>query len=273
MGKKVLGKGLDALIPKKKVSGDEQFVYLPVDKVQPNQFQPRNHLNQKDLSELTLSIKEKGFIQPILARPIGGDAYEVVAGGRRLEAAKLLGRKEIPAVIRDLDNKDAFISALVENLQRKDLNPLEEAQALERLRSEFNFSLDEIAQFLSKDKATVANTIRLLKLPEKIKKALKERLINRSQARTILSFKSKPQQEKIFYKILQKGLTVRDVEKQAAKRSQKRRVDPFVLEAEEKLQARLGTKVRITQSKSKKGKIIIQYYSLDDFERIIKKIG
>jgi len=274
MGKKVLGKGLEALIPKKKVLGNgENFIHLSVNKVQPNQFQPRKQFNQKDLSELTQSIKEQGFIQPILARCVGDDVYEVVAGGRRLEAAKLLGRKEIPAIIKDLDNKDSFIAAIVENLQRTNLSPIEEAEALERLREEFNFSLDEIAKLLGKDKTTVLNTIRLLKLPAKIKKALEEKLINRSQARTILSFKSQAQQEKIFYKILQKGLTVRDVEKKAAKTAKNTKTDFFVLEAEEKLQKLLGTKVNIVYTKKKKGKIVIQYYSLGDFERIMRKIG
>ncbi len=273
MGKKVLGKGLDALIPQKKDFKEEHFIYLSVEKIQPNQFQPRKKINQKDLAELTQSIKEKGFIQPILARAVGDDSYEVVAGGRRLEAAKLLGRKRIPAVVRDLDNKDSFTAAIVENLQRKNLNPLEEAQALERLREEFDFSLDEIAKFLSKDKTTIVNTIRLLKLPDKIKKALEEKLINRSQARTILSFKSRQQQEKIFYKILQKGLTVRDVEKQTVKKTKKIKSDPFVSEVEESLQKNLGTKVDIKQSRNKKGRIIIQYYSLNDLERIVKKIS
>jgi ParB family chromosome partitioning protein len=273
MGKRVLGKGLDALIPKKKISGGDQFVYLPIEKVDPNKFQPRKEMNQKDLAELTRSIKEKGFIQPILARDIKEGRFEVVAGGRRLEAAKLLGIKEIPAIVRDLDNKDSFIAAIVENLQRKNLNPLEEAQALQRLKDEFNFSLDEIAQFVSKDKTTVLNTMRLLKLPEKVKDALKKNLINRSQARTILSFKSKIQQEKIFYKILEKGLTVRDVEKQAFRKNKKTKADPFIEEAEEQLQKKLGTKVKIASSTNKRGKIILHYYSLNDFERIIKRIG
>lgn len=272
MAKRVLGKGLDALIPKKTVPGGDQFVYLAIEKIVPNKYQPRKAMNQKDLAELTRSIKEKGFIQPILAREIKDGQYEVVAGGRRLEAAKLLNIKEIPAIIRDLDNKDSFIAAIVENLQRKNLNPVEEAEALSRLKEEFNFSLDEIAQFISKDKTTVVNTIRLLKLPTKIKKALEENLINRSQARTILSFKSKVQQEKIFYKILQKGLTVRDVEKQASQKKQNAKEDPFVQEAAEKLQKILGTKVKIINSKNKKGKIVLHYYNLNDFERIIDRI-
>lgn len=271
MRKEVLGKGLEALIPKKK-KPEEDFVYLSVDEIKPSQFQPRKCFNRKDLAELAQSIKEKGFIQPILVRPDSRGGYEVVAGGRRLEAANLLGRKEIPALIKDFDNKDSFIAAIVENLQRKNLNPLEEAEALERLRREFNFSLDEISQFLSKDKATIANTIRLLKLPDKIKKALEEGLLNRSQARTILSFKGSAAQEKVFYKILQKGLTVRDVEKQAAKKKNQPKINPFIAEAENKLQQILGTKVIISNNKKNKGKIIIQYYSLEDFERIVKKI-
>lgn len=272
MNKKVLGKGLEALIPKKKSESGEQFDYLPVEKIQPSQFQPRKEMNQKDLAELTQSIKEKGFIQPVLVRETPDGDYQIVAGSRRLEAAKLLAISQIPAIIKDLDNKDSFIAAIVENLQRENLNPIEEAEAFQRLRNDFGFTIEEIGQFIGKDKATVSNTMRLLKLPEKIKKALQEKLINRSQARSILAFNSSVQQEKVFYKILQKGLTVRDVEKQSANKKKENK-DLFVLEAEEKLQKILGTKVEINQNKKNKGRITIRYYGLNDFERIIAKIN
>jgi len=169
MDRKVLGRGLDALIPKKTAAMlPREFIRLSLDKVKPAKCQPRQEISEKELGELTRSIKEKGFIQPIVAREISGGSYEIVAGERRYEAAKSLGLKEIPTIIKELDDKEAFILAIVENLQRQDLNPIEEAQAFKRLIEEFEFSLEDTAKFVGKDKSTVVNTLRLLKLPDKI---------------------------------------------------------------------------------------------------------
>ena len=149
MERKVLGRGLDALIPKKTTAMlPREFTRLPLDKVKPAKRQPRQEVSEKELRELTRSIKEKGFIQPIVAREISGGSYEIVAGERRYQAAKSLGLKEIPTIIKELDDKEAFVLAIVENLQRQDSNPIEEAEAFKRLIEDFDFSLEDIAKFV-----------------------------------------------------------------------------------------------------------------------------
>ena len=275
MKKRVLGKGLDALIPKKTtVILPKEFAHITLDKLKPAKNQPRQEIGGKELLELTQSIKQKGFIQPIVVREVGGGRYEVVAGERRYQAAKSLGLKEIPTIIKELDEKDAFILAIVENLQRKNLNPIEEAEAFKKLMHEFEFSLEDIALFVGKDKTTVANALRLLKLPDTIKQALKEGQITRTQARTILGVEKLQDQEKLFRQILREGLSVREIERKARLSSHKKKkvIDPFILEAEERLQKRLGTKVRILNKKGNRGKIVIEYYSLDDLERITSRL-
>ncbi len=274
MQKRVLGKGLDALIPKKNTTiTPKEFIHLPLNKVRPAKAQPRQEMDEVELKELAESIKQKGFIQPIVARKLKDDSYEVVAGERRYQAAKLLGLNEIPTIVKDIDEKDAFILAIIENLQRKDLNPIEEAEALKRLIDDFEFSLEDIAQFVSKDKTTVANALRLLKLPEKIKNALRQGAITRTQARAILSLERLADQEKLFKQILKEKLSVREIEKKArAVSKRKKSVDPFILEAEEDLQKKLGTKVKIFNKKNNRGRIVVEYYSLDDLERISSRL-
>jgi ParB family chromosome partitioning protein len=276
MDRRVLGKGLDALIPKRPLEElKKEFVYLPLEKVKEGKHQPRKELNPHELRELTQSIKEKGLIQPIVVRKLEDQTYEIVAGARRFQAAKSLGLKEIPTLIKDLNDKDSFILAITENLQRKDLNPLEEAMAFKKLMDEFEFTLEEVGKFLGKDKSSVANTLRLLKLPADIQDALRRNIITRTQARTILSVVDQEQQRKLFHKMLQEGLSVRELERRVRKISPKKRKrgDPFVLDMEERLQKLLGTKVRIVNKKNNSGKIIIEYYSAQDFNRITKKIS
>ena len=274
MERKVLGKGLDALIPKKTAAMlPKEFTYLPLDTIQPAQNQPRQEIDKKELEGLAQSIKEKGFIQPIVVRKIEGGGHEVVAGERRYQAAKSLGLKELPTIVKDLNEKDAFILAIIENLQRQDLNPIEEAHALRRLIEEFEFSLEDIAQFVGKDKTTVVNTLRLLKLPENIQQALKDGIITRTQARTILTAEKVSDQEKLFRQILKEGLSVRDIEKKARlSSSRKKKIDPFILEVEEKLQKKLGTKVKIYNKRNNRGRIVVEYYTLKDLERIIGRV-
>ena len=274
MERRVLGKGLDALIPKKTSAMlPKEFTYLALSKIQPAANQPRQDIDEKELKKLAHSIKEKGFIQPVVVRKIDDEIYEVVAGERRYQAAKLLGLKELPTIVKEVDEKDAFILAIIENLQRKDLNPIEEAQALKRLIEELGFSLEDVAQFVGKDKTTVVNTLRLLKLPDNIKQALKEGIISRSQARTILAAEKLQDQEKLFRQILKEGLSVREIEKKARLASSKKKaIDPFVLEVEEKLQKKLGTKVKIYNKRNNRGRIVIEYYTLKDLERIIGRV-
>lgn len=270
-----MGKGLDALIPKKPtVIPSKEFANLSLSDIQPAKRQPRQNIDEKELEELALSIKEKGFIQPVVVRKIDGLKFEIVAGERRFRAARSLGLKEIPVIIKELDEKEAFILAIVENIQREDLNPLEEAQSFKRLMGEFGFSLEDIARFVSKDKTTIANSLRLLNLPEEIKSALSKGVISRSQARAILGAEKFRDQQRIFHQILKEGLSVRDIEKKARAVSGKRKeADPFVLETEEKLQKKLGTKVRIFNKKGGRGKLVIEYYTHKDLERIIGRLG
>jgi len=274
MERKVLGRGLDALIPKKPAAMlPREFIHLALDKIKPAKNQPRQEVSEKELAELTQSIKEKGFIQPIVVREAKGGGYEVVVGERRYQAAKSLGLKEIPTITKELDDKDAFVLAIVENLQRQDLNPIEEARAFKRLIEEFEFSLEDIAQFVSKDKTTVVNALRLLKLPDKIKEALQKGIITRTQARTILGVEKLQAQEKLFHQILKEGLSVREIEKKARLVSGKRKkIDPFIVEVEERLQKLLGTKVKIFNKKNNRGRIVVEYYTLEDLERIIKRV-
>ncbi|MFH1504593.1 MAG: ParB/RepB/Spo0J family partition protein [Candidatus Omnitrophota bacterium] len=273
MAQRVLGKGLEALIPKNPtIISSKEFIHLSLRDIQPAKQQPRQRIDEKELAELAASIKEKGFIQPVVTRKVDNGKYEIVAGERRYQAAKALGLTEIPVIVKELNDKDAFVLAIVENLQRQDLNPIEEAQSFRRLMREFEFSLEDIARFISKDKTTVANALRLLNLPESIQEALSKGLISRTQARTILGVDKLRDQERIFHQILQGGLSVRDIEKKVKSVSPKKKTDPFVLDAEEKLQKSLGTKVQILNKKAGKGKITIEYYTFSDLERIIGRL-
>jgi ParB family chromosome partitioning protein len=274
MERRVLGKGLDALIPKKTAAMlPKEFIYLSLDEIRPAKNQPRQEIDPKELESLARSIKQKGFIQPIVVRKSDGGGYEVVAGERRYQAAKSLGLKELPTIVKDVNEKDAFILAIVENLQRQDLNPIDEAQALKRLIEEFGFSLEDVAQFVGKDKTTVVNTLRLLKLPENIQQALKDGIITRTQARTILTAEKVSDQENLFHQILKEGLSVRDIEKRARlSSSKKKKIDPFILEVEENLQKKLGTKVKIYNKRNNRGRIVVEYYTLKDLERIIGRV-
>ena len=274
MEKKVLGRGLDALIPKKtEAILPKEFTYLALAKIRAPLYQPRQEIGKAELEELASSIKEKGFIQPIVVRRKAADDYEIVAGKRRYQAAKSLGLKEIPTIIKDLNDKDAFVLALVENLQRKYLNPIEEAGAFRHLIEEHKFSLENVAQYVGRDKTTIVNSLRLLKLPEKIQQALKEGLISRTQARSILGAEKLKDQERLFQQILKEGLSVREIEKKVRLVSRRKKtVDPFILEVEGKLQKILGTKVKIFNKRNNRGRVVIEYYTLTDLERIMSRI-
>jgi len=274
MERKVLGKGLEALIPKRpQEQFKKEFTYLPLIKIRLGKYQPRQELDPKELEMLSQSIKEKGVIQPIVVRRRGEGEFEIVVGARRYQAAKLLGINEIPAVIKELDDKDALMFAIIENLQRKDLNPIEEALAFKRLIEEFGFTQEEVGNFLGKDKSSIANTLRLLRLPQDIQDALRKGIIARTQARAILSLDKEKDQRELFNKILKEGLSVRELERRVRKVSKRSRPqDPFVSDMEDRFQKFLGTKVRILNKRNNRGKIIIEYYSLEDLDRIAKKL-
>jgi ParB family chromosome partitioning protein len=277
MDNKALGKGLSALIPEKSENvAADNVTQIKTSLIKDNSLQPRTYYDEAKLAELVASIKEKGILQPILVRKLGAE-YEVIAGERRLKAARTLNLENIPAVIRVATDREALVLALVENIQREELNAIEEAQSFRKLIDEFNFSQEDVAKSIGKDRSTVNNLLRLLKLPEEIQKALFSGQLSTGHARTLLAVEDKKLQHKIFTDILAGGLSVRDVEKLVKSAStgtlsvgdKKATVKNHdVASLEEDLQRSLGTKVRVL-AKNKKGKIVIEYYSLVDLDRII----
>ncbi len=276
MERKVLGKGLEALIPKRKEEKEKTLLYLSVEKIEPSPFQPRQEMDAQELEELKASIREKGVIQPIIVRKVR-ERFEVVAGSRRVQAAKSLGIKELPAVVREISDKESLVLALIENLQRKNLNPIEEALAFKRLNEEFALTYEEIARLIGKDKASISNTIRLLKLPQEIQEALKKSIITFTQARALLGLEREEEQKALFYRIIKERLSVREIEERVRrhfpKKPKKKVEDPFVEEVEERLRKSLGTKVKVLHKRNNQGKIIIQYYNLTDLQRIVEKLS
>lgn len=279
-----LGKGLSSLIPPKIIkeivsadsgvlSTDEKISQVPTEKIKPNPHQPRADFDHESLEELINSIKEYGILQPLILT-VEGSGYQLIAGERRLRAAQFLEMKTIPAIIRDVKEQQKLELALVENLQRKDLNPIEEAVAYQRLIDEFNLTQEEVAKQVGKNRSVVANTLRLLTLPTEIQKSLIRGKINYSTARVIVGL---PPTERLsfFEKVLKQDLTVRAVEGQARKVAVKRHFrkikDPNISALEEKLQAALGTKV-IVKKTGDSGQIVIEFYSGEELEEIVGKI-
>lgn len=275
--RKALGRGLHALIPAPGAQGKEEaIIYLKIDEILPNKYQPREDFNQEKLDELIASIKEKGVVQPVLVRQTEA-GFELIAGERRLRAMKALGVEKAPAIIKDVDDVGAIELALIENIQREGLNPIEEARAYKRLMEEFAFTQEKISQVIGKDRSSVANTIRLLNLPLEIQRFLMQGHISAGHARALLAVNGLQQQLNLCQKIIKNGLSVREAEAltnpqlRRRARNNKMPADQHLLEQEEVLQNILATKVRIHHSK-KRGKIIIEYYSLEDLERIINRI-
>lgn len=283
--RRALGRGLSALIPERATERTELkeemqgMVNLKIEHISPNPYQPREEFDAQALQELAASIKEKGFIQPVIVRKGSDSKYELIAGERRLRAAKLLHYNEIPAIIKQVSDEESLEIALIENIQRENLNPLEEAQAYQRLVEHFNFTQDKIAQVVGKARSTVNNTLRILKLPLKIQEAIKTNLLSFSHARALLEIKSEEEQILFAERVLSSELSVRELENllkhKRPDRGQKKRSinvssgDPYVKNIEEQLQHVLGTKVRIVQAK-KRGRIEIEFYSPADLERILE---
>lgn len=277
--KSVLGRGLDAIIPDRISSvGQTEFVHLPVGDISPNAFQPRQEFSPEEMHELMQSIKTNGILQPIVVRR-KDSKYEIIAGGRRYEAIKRLGWNKVPAVIKEnISDQESFVLAIVENLQRQNLNPLEEAYSFKRLTDEFSLSLQDIAESLGKDKSTISNAMRLLKLPHEIKEALRTGVISKGQARTIVSLDKEQEQLALFYRIINEELTVRSVEEEVRKHKGKKQgahataqKSVFMKEIEQLFQQKLGTKVYLID-RNNKGKIVVEYYSEEDLERVALKI-
>jgi ParB family chromosome partitioning protein len=268
--KTALGKGLNALIPEK----GEEVLYLDIDRILPGSQQPRRFFSEKSLKELSVSIKEKGVLQPIIVSRTGDGTFHLIAGERRWRAATLAGLRKIPALIKNVASKDSLEIALIENIQREDLNPIETAEAFSRLVKDFNLTQDELSDKVGKERATVANYMRLLKLPDEIKDLIYSGALTMGHARALHSIEGRTGQVQASRKIVKKGLSVREAELLARKLSKPEKKkdgkDPQTASLEDKLVRHLGTKVRIIHKGKKGGRIEIDYYSLEELDRLLE---
>lgn len=289
MAKKALGKGLGAIISTSTtpvedmenglVEEKDRIVHLDTSRVIPNPDQPRLHFDESSIEELAESIRSAGLLQPIIVRK-QDDLYVVVAGERRLRAVKHLGQSTIKAIVMEADEEQNLTMALIENIQRVNLDPIEEAKAYRILINRFKLRQQDIASRVGKDRATVANLLRLLTLPEDMQEAVTDGRITMGHAKVILSVADEARQKKLFNDVVEKGLSVRALERiiedngSAAAKSQRTRQEKqaHIRQMEEKLVSALGTKVEIKHAGTK-GRIEISYYSLDDFERIVEKFS
>ncbi len=277
--KTALGKGLGALIPEKgKIGG---VLELDLNSIVPNKYQPRRIFRDTALMELASSIKENGVIQPVIVTKDTGNLFQLIAGERRWRAAKLAGLKKLPAILKDAAPAESLELALIENIQREDLNPLESAEAFQRLISDFNLTQDDVSRKIGKDRATVSNYLRILKLPADIKKWIAEGSLTVGHAKAILQVEDASVQLDTARKIIKKGLSVREAEAlckrvSSSSKSQSSKShswkDPQIASLEDKLRQSLGTKVRLLHKGKKGGKIEIEYYSLDELDRLLEQL-
>ena len=286
--KRGLGKGLSALIGdnptvdgiiNNKTEKGKDIQYIPLQKIKVKKDQPRKEFEKESLKELSQSIKVHGVIQPVLLRK-EGEKFEIIAGERRYRASKLAGLEEIPSIILDAKDIDVAKLALIENIQREDLNPIEEANAYKNLMEDFHLKQDELAQSVGKSRSYISNALRLLKLDEEVIDYLYNGDISQGHGKVLLGIKDKEEQVKLAKKIISTGLNVRSTEeevkkskgeasKQKAKRSKRPKKDPYIVDLEDQLIRKFGTKVNLIKGE-KKGKIEIEYYSTEDLERIFE---
>ena len=289
-----LGKGLDSLIPNKQNSSNvekkkekeekqtivktvvkKEEVKLKITEVEPNREQPRKKFDEDGLIELADSIRQYGVLQPLLVQKRYG-YYEIIAGERRWRAAKMAGLKEIPVIIKDFTDQEIVEISLIENIQRENLNPIEEALAFKRLLNEFHLKQDEVAERVSKSRTAVTNSIRLLKLDERVQQMLIDDMISTGHARSLLAVEDHELQYKLAQKVFDEKLSVRDIEKlmksfsKEEKKKKEENKNQFIYQdLEEKMKALLGTKVSINHKANNQGKIVIDYYSNEELERIL----
>ena len=275
--KSALGKGLGALIPEEmKKEENQNQLMISINLIKSNEDQPRKMFDDEKIAELSQSIKEHGIIQPIILNKSGNE-YIIIAGERRWRAAKLLGLKEVPAVIMDLAKKNVLEISLIENIQRQDLNPIEEAIAYKKLLTEFNLTQEELSRRIGKSRTAISNTIRLINLCDAVKQYLIEDVISEGHGRVLLAIEDEKLQCEIAQKVIDENLSVRELENlikniNSKKREKTRDINPYYKDLTEKLQDYLGTKVNIS-NKNNKGKIEIEYYSNEDLQRILEIIN
>ncbi len=272
---KILNKGLDALLGQNTNNNQKSVKELPVEDINPGRFQPRTNFDEEKLLELTNSIKNHGVLSPILVREVGLNKYEVIAGERRLRASKNAGLKTIPTLIDQKQDKDALESALIENLQREDLNAVEEARGYDRLKREFGLTQDEVAASTGKARSTIANSLRLLSLPAKVLDMLSSGQIEKGHAKLLASM-SPLEAEKAANNIIKNKLTVKDLagisSKKTNKKPQTKTKDRDLLIVEEEMSENFGHKVEIEAKSKKSGKVVINYNTKDELESIIFKL-
>lgn len=278
MKRKALGRGLEALIPGLKTGTEEErgLLQIPVSMIKPSRHQPRREFDKGKLKDLAESIKEKGMIQPVIVQRLK-EGYELIAGERRWRAVQMLGIEKVPALIKELSSPEMLEMALIENIQRENLNPIEEALAYNKLIKGFKMTQEELSRRVGKDRTSVTNTLRLLRLPEAIRRDIASNRISTGHARALLSLRTEGEQKTLRDMIVKRGLSVRETErmvkraqKTLAKRKKTKR-DIFLLSIEEDLKRRLNTKVHIKTAK-RGGKIEIHYYSDAELQRILEEI-
>jgi len=291
--KRGLGRGLDALLSDLNVSkvaasegvsqadaqaGDDSFRHLPIEFLQRGQYQPRRDMDPVALEELAKSIRSQGIIQPIIVRPIASGNYEIIAGERRWRAAQMADMAEVPVIVRDIPDEATVVVALIENIQREELNAIEEAIAFHRLLNEFSLTHQQVADAVGKSRSTVSNLLRLLELPEFVKTLLENGDIEMGHARAILALNSPQQQEVAARTVAAKNFSVREAEafvrklQTPSKKSSTSQPDTDILRLEKELSERLGAKVNISHTAKGKGKVIIGYHSLDELDGILSVI-
>jgi ParB family chromosome partitioning protein len=288
--RRALGKGLDSLLPRTHLGPTPAVENeggrpreIPMELIDRNPFQTRGQMNQELLAELAASITANGVVQPVLVRPLANGRFQLIAGERRWRASELAGKKTIPALLRQVSDEQAMEITIVENLQRADLNPMEQARAFERLSREFHMTQEQMAQRTGKDRATVANFLRLLKLPASVQAQVESGELTFGHARALLAFEYAEEIEKAAKRAVSLSLSVRQIESYVQgllhpERKAKKepapeiQIDPNVRDAQERLQRALGMKVTI-EDKNGRGRVIIEYAKLEDFDAIMEQMG
>jgi ParB family chromosome partitioning protein len=276
MKPKGLGRGLDALLGGDEPSRDA-LLTLPVARIRPGRYQPRTKMDQEALAELAASIRSQGLMQPVLVRPIERDAYELIAGERRWRAAQMAGLTEVPALVREVPDESALALSLIENIQREDLNPLEEAAGLQRLVDEFRMTHEQAADAVGRSRSATTNLLRLLKLARPVQDLVMEGALEMGHARALIALEAARQIE-VARRVAAKGLSVRDTEAMVQKMlrgaagPRRKKSDRDLARLEEELAERLGTTVEIKAARKGRGKLIVHYASLDHLEQLLKKL-
>lgn len=275
---KGLGRGLDALLGVDRAAPRESLTTLPVGRIRPGKYQPRTRMDQQALAELAASIRSQGLMQPVLVRPVDGERYELIAGERRWRAAQMAGLEEVPALVREVPDEAALALSLIENIQREDLNPMEEAAGVQRLVDEFRMTHEQAADAVGRSRTATTNLLRLLKLAKPVQEMVMEGALDMGHARALLALEGARQVE-AAHRVAAKALSVRETEalaqamvrgKPGAQRA--RKADRDLGRLEEELSGSLGTTVEIRAGKKGTGKVIVHYSSLDHLEQVLKRL-